>query len=147
MTTYIIWNIIDDAAFRPRYLEVTGEAIQTDPIQSAGGMQYMIGSSRITAEQLAVLQSGTQVRVIYSHSHSQNLSRFWVDSDTAEEASQTFDTTTGSASATVPKIGARGDASQIIGSSTHLNAAAAGNSFLTDAEAAGIRAIMLARRS
>ncbi len=56
-TTYIIWNTSDDIAFRTRYLEITGEAIQAHPSQSADGTQHMVGSGRITPAQLAVLQS------------------------------------------------------------------------------------------
>lgn len=55
MTTFIIWNKTDDAAFRMRYLEVTGEAVQESPQESE--TQYMVGSSRITSEQLSALQS------------------------------------------------------------------------------------------
>lgn len=54
MTTFIIWSKTDDAAFRTRYLEVTGEAVQESPLESE--TQYMVASSRITAAQLALLQ-------------------------------------------------------------------------------------------
>lgn len=54
MITFIIWNKLDDTAFRSRYFEITGEAVQDYPQE--GMTQYMIGSSRITQEQLETLQ-------------------------------------------------------------------------------------------
>ena len=55
MTTYIIWDKTDDIAFRARYLDMTGEKIQARPQESE--TQYMVGSGRITPEQLALLSS------------------------------------------------------------------------------------------
>jgi len=54
---FIIWNINDDAAFRARYLEMTGEAVQENSLQNTDGTKYMIGSSRITVAQIDILRS------------------------------------------------------------------------------------------
>lgn len=60
-TTFIIYNKTDDTAFRARYEAVTGERIQASPAQNADGTQYMVGSSRITAAQLATLQGEFEI--------------------------------------------------------------------------------------
>lgn len=43
--------------FKARYLEVTGERIQSRPLENAQGTHYMVGSSRITQAQAAQLAS------------------------------------------------------------------------------------------
>lgn len=54
MTKFVIWNRADDEAFRTAYLAVVGEEIQESPAEA--GDSYMVGSSRITAEQFEELQ-------------------------------------------------------------------------------------------
>lgn len=51
MTVWMKWDSSVDAAFKARYLEVTGEGIQNTDGPA------LIGSSRITPEQQAVLSS------------------------------------------------------------------------------------------
>lgn len=53
MTTFIAWGHDIDAAFRARYLEITGEAVQDFPENS--GTHYLIGSSRVTQEHMDIL--------------------------------------------------------------------------------------------
>lgn len=54
-TTYIRWPLVDDAAFRAAYLSTTGEHIQVSP--DTDGATYLVGSSRIAQDQVAVLQN------------------------------------------------------------------------------------------
>ena len=55
MTLYIQWSVAIDADFRPRYLEITGEAIQEYPREFNG--TYVVGTSRATPDHVAVLSS------------------------------------------------------------------------------------------
>lgn len=51
--TFIIWPKAVDAEFRAAYESEVGEAIQPDPIEN--DTHYLIGSSRVTTDQLEAL--------------------------------------------------------------------------------------------
>lgn len=53
MTTYILIPCAAMSAFRPRYLEITGETVQDDP--PTDGVSFLIGSSRVTPGQADIL--------------------------------------------------------------------------------------------
>lgn len=55
MTKFVIWEIVDDEAFRAAYLSAVGEEVQSHPAEADG--LYMVGSSRITEEQFEQIQA------------------------------------------------------------------------------------------
>lgn len=55
MTMWLSWGVEDDAVLRPRYLQLTGEAIQEHPNEK--GDRFLVGSSVLSlpvAQMLAV---------------------------------------------------------------------------------------------
>ncbi len=56
MTQFITWPKTIDAKFRAAYLAKTGEKIQDNPMESADGLSYMVGSSRVSEKQLDELK-------------------------------------------------------------------------------------------
>lgn len=54
---FITWQKTDDVKFRPWYLSVTDEHIQANPPESADGLSYMVGSSRVTDQELIELRA------------------------------------------------------------------------------------------
>lgn len=61
MIQYIMWPKTIDAKFRAAYLAKTGEKIQDDPMESEDGLSYMVGSSRVTEQQLSELKVDTDI--------------------------------------------------------------------------------------
>jgi hypothetical protein len=57
MIKYIAWPILVDSDFRSRYLEVTNERIQPNPLINVEETYYMVGTSRATEQNLTLLQS------------------------------------------------------------------------------------------
>ena len=53
MTIFIIWKHSDDALFRQEYFKTVAEYIQDYPRNN--GEEYMIGSSRISGDQISTL--------------------------------------------------------------------------------------------
>lgn len=61
MTYFIQWKKTIDAKFRAAYLAKTGEKIQDNPMESEDGLSYMIGSSRVSENQLDELKVDVEI--------------------------------------------------------------------------------------
>lgn len=84
--------------------------------------------------------------VLVSHSHSTNATRFWVNSVTAQEVSQTYNTTTTDAARVARLFGISGSGGQgPLNLGTETYSAAMGNEYLDDTKAAAIIAALEAR--
>lgn len=55
MTTYIQIPQTE-ITFATRYLELTGETVQTTPLENMAQTHYLVGSSRVTQEQITTLE-------------------------------------------------------------------------------------------
>lgn len=56
MTQFITWPKTINTKFRTAYLAKTGEKIQDTPLESEDGLSYMVGSSRVSENQLDELK-------------------------------------------------------------------------------------------
>ena len=56
-----MWPKEIDKQFRAAYLEKTGEHIQDQPLESEDGLSLMVGSSRVTDQQLAELKADSAI--------------------------------------------------------------------------------------
>ena len=56
-----MWPKTIDAKFRAAYLAKTGEKIQDNPLESEDGLSYMVGSSRVSQNQIDALKADTNI--------------------------------------------------------------------------------------
>ena len=75
--------------------------------------------------------------IIVSHSHSLNQTRFWINSRTATQVSQTYDTTTTDSTLSAV-IYASADGNNAAGSGTRAYGFYAGNEYISDSQAGDI---------
>lgn len=106
---------------------------------SSNGSENLALSQRgdtasVTNSFVGPLVNGTSYLVIYSHSHSTNQTRRWVNSITKNEATQTFNTTT--TDATGLSLAAETDGGNKCSNGFRFYAESAGNTYIDDAQAA-----------
>lgn len=111
-----------------------GEIIDLTQRQTANS----IGSSVVTAT------NDTNYLIIASHSHSNNTTRFWINSTTVIEIAHTFNTGTSNASIAMV-LGTLGAGR--FASGTFMYSAAMGNEYLDDTKAAAIITALEARHA
>ena len=63
MTQFITWPKTIDEKFRAAYLAKTGEKIQDTPLESEDGLSYLVGSSRVSQEQLDELKADIAITI------------------------------------------------------------------------------------
>jgi len=104
------------------------------------------GSVNSISSSADVLTRGSAQMIIISHSHSSNLTRFWLgNSGTAQEISHTFSTTTANASATFSLFTLFGGGSIPFSVNSKAYMASMSNNFIDDTVAAAIIANVTAR--
>lgn len=52
MTIYVKIPKVDLASFKPAYLALVGETIQSQPLENTEETHYLVGSSRVTQAQI-----------------------------------------------------------------------------------------------
>lgn len=92
------------------------------------------------------LTGSTNYTVFVSHSHSTNMTSFWINSSTGTALSQTYSTTTADASGFMVLAALANGASSFMASGGRMYSVGMGNSYLTNAEAAAIKSLLQVRQ-
>ncbi|MGR3179849.1 MAG: hypothetical protein ACUZ8E_17555 [Candidatus Anammoxibacter sp.] len=102
------------------------------------------GATQSLKSSTEVLVGGTDYLVVVTHSHSSNLTDFYINDASVESIAHTFGITTTNAALTL-KIAAQGDASQQMHNGTRVYNVSWGNEYLDATKAATIRTHLASR--